>query len=206
MHDERTKRDATTATDAATQHSRADVESVVRARLRSLRVARGWSLDDVAERTHLGVSTLSRIETGKRTIGIDVLLPLCAALQVDIADLLDMSNDADVIIRPEATEEGTRTVWMLNRPDSDSNVIASKWRLEDIGRAPELRVHPGHDWFYVLSGAIRLGLGDRVLQVAVGEAAEFSTMIPHSITAQGGPAEILTIFDRTGHHAHTADA
>ena len=66
-----------------------DVEALVRQRLRGLRIALGLSLDDLAERTHLSPSTISRIETGKRTISLDVLGPLCEALQTDLATLLD---------------------------------------------------------------------------------------------------------------------
>ena len=63
-------------------------------------------------------------------------------------------------------------------------------------------MHPGRDWFFVLSGRVQLALGDRVLEVNEGEAAEFSTMTPHRFDAVGGPAEIITIFDRDGQRAH----
>jgi quercetin dioxygenase-like cupin family protein len=66
----------------------------------------------------------------------------------------------------------------------------------------ELRVHPGRDWFTVLSGTARLYLGDRVILVTAGQAAQFSTMTPHAITAADGPVEILTILDRDGERAH----
>ena len=58
-------------------------------RLRSLRNTLGLSLDELAARTNLSPSTISRIETGKRTISLDVLLPLATALQVDLDTLLD---------------------------------------------------------------------------------------------------------------------
>jgi len=52
-----------------------DIEHLVRTRLRSLRTTLGLSLDDLAARTNLSPSTISRIETGKRSISLDVLLP-----------------------------------------------------------------------------------------------------------------------------------
>jgi transcriptional regulator with XRE-family HTH domain len=180
----------------------ADLQDIVRSRLRALRIANGWSLDELAERTRLGASTLSRIETGHRTIGLDVLPVLCAALHTDLASLLDVAAHDDVVIKPVPTEEPGRITWPLTRPDSSGNVVAAKWRLEPDDRAPDLRVHPGHDWFFVLAGAIRLHLGDRTIIVGEGEAAEFSTMTPHSITAHDRTTEIITIFDRTGHDAH----
>lgn len=70
------------------------------------------------------------------------------------------------------------------------------------------KVHPGYGWFFVLSGTVRLTLGERVLLVHEGEAAEFDCMIPHLFEAEGGPAELLSIFDRDGQraHLHTAPA
>lgn len=38
-----------------------------------------------------------------------------------------------------------------------------------------------------------------------GQAAEFSTMVPHSFGAHDGPVEILTIFDQEGERAHLSD-
>ena len=52
------------------------IEQTVRSRLRTIRLSQGRSLDDVAGRAGLSPSTLSRIETGKRTISLDVLVPL----------------------------------------------------------------------------------------------------------------------------------
>ncbi|MGI8573821.1 MAG: cupin domain-containing protein [Egibacteraceae bacterium] len=77
-----------------------------------------------------------------------------------------------------------------------------KMRLEPTETPTHARVHPGHDWFYVLSGRIRLQLGDRTIIVEAGEAAEFSTMTPHSIDALDAPAELIMVFDRDGQRAH----
>ncbi|MGH2474915.1 MAG: helix-turn-helix domain-containing protein [Candidatus Limnocylindrales bacterium] len=177
-----------------------NIEQLVRTRLRSLRTTLGLSLDDLAARANLSPSTISRIETGKRTISLDVLLPLAAALQVDLDALLDVRTDDDVVIRPTPSTSGKRTTWMLNRPTGTT--IAVKMRLEPTRRTPEQRVHPGHDWFFVLDGRVRLSLGDREVTVETGEAAEFATMTPHAVAALDGPAELIMIFDRDGQHAH----
>ena len=177
-----------------------EVEQVVRTRLRSLRHTLGLSLDELAERANLSPSTISRVETGKRTISLDVLLPLAGALQVGLDALLDVRSDDDVVIRPVPRSEGGRTTWMLSQPTG--NTIAIKMRLEPSDRAPEHRVHPGHDWFFVTDGRVRLLLGEREVIVETGQAAEFATMTPHSIAAVDGPAELVMIFDRDGQRAH----
>ena len=177
-----------------------EIERVVRSRLRSLRNALGLSLDEVGARANLSPSTISRVETGKRTISLDVLLPLATALQVNLDALLDVRSDDDVIIRPTPSTTGKRTTWMLSRPTGST--IAVKMRLEPTRRRPEQRVHLGRDWFFVLEGRVRLSLGDRDVTVETGEAAEFDTMTPHAISAVDGPAELVMIFDRDGQRAH----
>ncbi len=177
-----------------------EIEQVLRTRLRSLRKTLGLSLDELAARTNLSPSTISRVETGKRTISLDILLPLASALQVDLDALLDVHSDDDVIIRPAPSSTGRRTTWMLSRPTSTT--FAVKMRLEPTRSEPEQRVHPGHDWFFVIEGRVRLSLGDRELTVEAGEAAEFATMTPHAFAAIDGPAELIMIFDRDGQRAH----
>jgi transcriptional regulator with XRE-family HTH domain len=180
-----------------------EIEGVVRTRLRSLRSSLGLSLDELGARTNLSPSTISRIETGKRTISLDVLLPLATALQIDLDALLDVRDDGDVVIRPTASNSGDRTVWMLSRPTGATTAI--KVRLQPTQRPADQRVHPGHDWFFVLDGRVRLSLGDRDITVEAGEAAEFNTMTPHAFAAIDAPAELIMIFDRDGLKAHAHD-
>ncbi|MFV0532484.1 MAG: helix-turn-helix domain-containing protein [Cumulibacter sp.] len=178
----------------------ADVEVLARSRLRSLRSTLGYSLDELAERTNLSPSTISRVETGKRTLSLDVVVPLANALQVSLDVLFEAPSDDDVVIRPVAHSSGARTTWMLSRPHG--RTVAMKMRLEPSEAAPSQRVHPGHDWLLVLEGRVRLWLGERQIDVDEGEAAEFATMVPHAVSAVGGAAELIMIFDREGQRAH----
>ena len=173
-----------------------DVQELARTRLRSLRTTLGYSLDELAARTHLSPSTISRLETGKRSLSLDVVVPLAQALHVSLDVLFEAPSDDDVVIRPVPHSSGTRTTWPLSRPDG--RTVAQKVRLEpDVPGEeepvrPAQRVHPGHDW-----------LGEREIDVATGEAAEFATMVPHSMSAlDGRAAEAIMIFDREGQRAH----
>lgn len=188
-----------------TQDDRLDLEGTARRRLRSLRLARGWSIDELARRSHIGASTISRLETGHRRLALDHLVTLARALGTTVDEVLvDEESGDDVVIRPTRDMAHGATYWLLTRPDDPSGRIVAKMRIPAAKRLPEPRVHPGRDWFYVLEGAVRLRLGDREHVVQVGQAAEFDTMTPHWLLGHGGPAEILTIFDRHGERAHLA--
>lgn len=178
------------------------LETIVRSRLRSLRQARGWTIDELARRSHIGASTISRLETGDRRLAIDNLAALARALDTTVDALLAESDADDVVIRPTRHDHEGVTYWMLTPLEDASGRIVSKMRLPARKRMPEPRVHPGHDWLYVLSGTLRLRLGDRELFVEPGRAASFDAMTPHSLAGHGGPVEILTILDHHGQRAH----
>lgn len=180
------------------------LDAVIRQRIRGLRVARGWSLDALAARCYLSPSTLSRIETGHRRIALDQLVPIAKALGTTLDELVESSEDEDVVIRPQPEHTPGVTTWLLSRQRAPHGATVAKMRITpDRPSGPdELGVHPGRDWFTVLSGTALLRLGERRLLVHEGDAAEFSTMVPHAIGAHGGPVEILTIFDQDGRRAH----
>jgi len=182
-----------------------ELDGLVRKRIRGLRVAKGWSLDDLAARCYLSPSTLSRIETGHRRIALDQLAPIARALGSTLDQLVEPVDDDDVVIRPHRDEARGLTTWLLSREHGPQGVTVAKIRITRPAPprgAAELGVHPGKDWFTVLSGVVELLLGERRILVRAGEAAEFSTMVPHAFGAHDGPAEIICILDHDGQRTH----
>lgn len=182
-----------------------ELDDVVRRRIRGLRMAKGWTLDSLASRCDMSPSTLSRIETGGRRVALDQIVAISRALGTTVDQLMEPAADEDVVIRPEphSAADGV-IVWPLSGSDTPGGVSVAKMRI-DPGRPIDpkaLGVHPGREWFTVLSGTVELWLGDRVILIPAGQAAEFATMIPHAIGARGGPAEIVSIFDHDGERAH----
>ncbi|WP_354637880.1 helix-turn-helix domain-containing protein [Kitasatospora camelliae] len=177
------------------------LDTLVRKRIRGLRVAMGWSLDELAARCYLSPSTLSRIETGHRRIGLDQLTAIARALGTSLDQLVESASDEDVVIRPQHDAARGVTHWTMVR---DPRLTVARMRITaaPASRSTELRAHPGSEWLTVLSGTLVLQLADRRILVEAGQAAEFSTMIPHALGAQGGPAEILGVFDPEARRTH----
>jgi transcriptional regulator with XRE-family HTH domain len=172
----------------------------IRGRLRALREERGLSLDAVAAAADMSPSTLSRLETGKRRLAVDHLAPLARALGTSVDALLVPERQPDPRVRRRSRKIGGTRVVPLSR-ESSSGPHAYHFTIPERG-PQEPRSHEGHEWLYVLSGRLRLVLGDEELVLEPGEAAEFSTWTPHSLSGAGGPVEVLILMGHHGERAH----
>jgi transcriptional regulator with XRE-family HTH domain len=169
-------------------------------RLRRVREQRGLTLTEAALETGISKSTLSRLETGQRKPSLELLFPLAQTYRVPLDDLVGAPEVGDPRIRLKPRRVNGRTVLPLTRP---GGIQAWKIVIPRTQSDPEPRTHDGFEWLYVLSGRMRLVLGDRDLVLDVGEAAEFDTQVPHWFGSTGeGPAEVLSIFGRPGERMH----
>ena len=174
----------------------ADALELVGPRLRKVREQRGVTLTEVAERTGMSKSTLSRLENGQRKPSLELLLPLAQVYRVPLDDLVGAPEVGDPRIRLKPRRVNGRTVLPLTHP---GGIQAWKIVIPKSQSTPTLRTHDGYEWLYVLTGRMRLIQGDRDLVLEAGEAAEFDTQQPHWFGSTGdGPAEVLSIFGRPG--------
>jgi len=173
----------------------------VGARLRAARRAKGWTLDRLAGAAGMSASTLSRLEAGKRQASLELLLPLVQNLGIGLDDLV-RPDSPDPRVRRPAVRRGGMVITPL-APEA-SPIHTYQVVYPPVSELPELRVHDGYEWLYVLAGRLRLRLGRQDLVLTRGEAAEFDTRVPHAMCAVGRrPARVLSIFNDDGVRMHT---
>ncbi|MGC0364752.1 transcriptional regulator with XRE-family HTH domain [Rhodococcus sp. 27YEA15] len=169
-------------------------------RLRALRHEHQMTLTDLAAATDINVSTLSRLESGARRANLELLLPIAAAFGVPVDDVIN-SKIEDPRVREEPRTVGSMTVIPLTA--QPGNLQAYKMVITPTEADHGQSTHEGYEWVYVLSGRIRLQLGDRDFVMGAGEAAEFDTHIPHRISAADGRiAEVISLFGKQGERVH----
>jgi transcriptional regulator with XRE-family HTH domain len=180
-----------------------DVLQAVGPRLRAMRLQRGFTLADLSAATEISVSTLSRLESGQRRPTLELLLALARVHQVQLDELVDAPSTGDprVHLKPFA-RHGSTFIPLTRRPgglQAYKQIIPPNWP----STTPELGVHDGYEWVYVLSGRVRLLLGDLDMTLKGGEVAEFDTRMPHFL-GNPGPraAEVLNLFGPQGEQMH----
>ncbi|WP_280390413.1 helix-turn-helix domain-containing protein [Nocardia brasiliensis] len=170
-------------------------------RLKAARTHRKVTLTALAEATGISKSTLSRLESGQRRASLELLLPIAQALQVPLDELVAAPRTADPRVHAPARKINGITVFPLTRQPGP--LQAFKMVLPADRTEPEVRVHEGYEWLYVLSGQLRMILGEHDVVLGPGEAAEFDTRQPHWFGSTGrGPVELLSLFGSQGERMH----
>ncbi len=167
-------------------------------RIRDLRGRHGWTLDDLARRTDLSKSYLSRLEDGGRQPSIAALLALAQAFGVSLAALFapEQAAGACTVVRadslPEREGDGLRYTSLAGGGTSAMQPIRMTVFADRMG--DELYRHDGEEWLYVLQGTLRLILAGETYDLNPGDAAQFDARLPHRLAALGErDAELILV-------------
>jgi transcriptional regulator with XRE-family HTH domain len=178
--------------------------------LKNLRLAKGWTLAEVGERTGLPVSTLSKIENDRMSLSYEKLAVISKGLDIDIG-LLFASNTAAASTGTAAT--GRRSVTRAGEgraietetyshlyPASDLlnkrfvPIVADLHArtIEDFG---ELIRHSGEEYAYVIAGTVEFHT-DLYAPVTLeaGDSIYFDSSMGHAyIAGSAGSCRVLAI-------------
>ncbi|MGW6454476.1 helix-turn-helix domain-containing protein [Streptomyces sp. NPDC055078] len=169
-------------------------------RLRALRRARGTTLARLSKETGISVSTLSRLESGRREPSLKHLLPLAKAHSMPLDELVG-TRTGDPRVHPRPFTRHGRT-WIplthhLGGLHAYKQILPAP--ATPLTTRPEQGTHEGYEWLYVLSGRLLLALGEHDLVLTAGDAAEFDTRTPHGVANAGDrPVEWLALFGAQG--------
>jgi quercetin dioxygenase-like cupin family protein len=129
---------------------------------------------------------------------------LAEAHHLPLDELVGAPRIGDPRVRLTSRTRNGRLVYPLTQQSSGLAV----WKVViPPERERKLRTHAGYEWLYVLSGEMRLILGEHDITMRAGEVAEFDTRIPHWFGPAGDePVEILSVHGSHGQRMHVRAA
>jgi quercetin dioxygenase-like cupin family protein len=141
------------------------------------------------------------LESGQRKPSLELLLPIVAALGIGLEDIVRTPQIEDPRVAPNETRADGRMYTRLSEKSGEPQ--AFKIAIPPTDKHPDVRAHDGYEWLYVLSGRLRLILGDHDLVMGPGEVAEFDTKNPHWFGSAGvGAVVVLSLFGKHGERMH----
>ncbi|MFF3348332.1 helix-turn-helix domain-containing protein [Streptomyces sp. NPDC002779] len=153
--------------------------------LRALRRQAALTLEAAARAAGLSPAHLSRLETGQRQPSLPMLLSLARIYGTTVSELLgETVADRDAVIRAADMEPTAAGGWTYRQAGAPGRGMQALRLHVPFGSQGDIvRVHPGEEWLYVLTGRLRLRLGDTAHRLAPGDSAHFDSLTPHRIAA-----------------------
>jgi len=160
-------------------------------RIRTLRLDRRLTLEEVASRTGLTRSWLSKVENFRVTPSLPALGQIAAALGVKTADLVAGLDEKPAFVMVRSDE---RKMVQRNRSRKNTTVYESlAHKRPNRAMDPflltvppgvardEALTHEGEEFMMVQQGAIDFEYGDETQTIRKGDCLYFESNVPHRI-------------------------
>ena len=166
-------------------------------RIRELREITGLSVEEMAKRTNLTVEEYIACESGNRNLSIAFLYRCTLSFGVDLGDLLEGHSPKLQTYSLTRKGEGQRIeeahhMVGYNLAANFRNRIALPLYME-LAYYPgaeyediELVTHEGQEWDIVISGTMRIQIGEKTEILHAGDCIYYDSSIPHGMIAVNG--------------------
>jgi transcriptional regulator with XRE-family HTH domain len=175
-------------------------------RIKSLRLKKRMTLEQVASRTGLTRSWLSKVENFRVTPSLPSLGQIAAALDVSVAQLVEGLDRKPQIVVIRRDERKT-----VERDRDSSNIVYESLAHKRTDRAMdpflltvpaggerrEALAHEGEEFLMVVSGQVDLHYDGQVYQLNAGDSLYFDANTDHRLAnPYSEPAQVLCVFHR----------
>ena len=163
-------------------------------RVRDLRKARKWTLEQAAKQAGLARSTLSKIENGQMSPTYDALKKLAVGLEISVPQLFTPPQRAQVSGRMAVTKSGEGEALATTTYEHEllAGAMTKKQMLPYRARVRARTFdefdgwvrHDGEEFLYVLTGAIRLITEFyEPIEMRRGDSAYYDASMGHNIVS-----------------------
>jgi transcriptional regulator with XRE-family HTH domain len=180
-----------------------EVQQLLAANLRRLRIARHLSLSELARATQMSKATLSGVENARANPTVETLAGLAAALRVSLAELLENHAPDDIRVvraaRTQAVAENGLRRRALDVVEPGGRLEVSELAL-DAGAVTEAEPQPAgtRAHLYIVHGKLIAGPVERATELSPGDYATFPADVPHIYETRRGPARALLLTETSG--------
>src|SRR3954470_9857913 len=155
-------------------------------RVREHRTARGWTLDELADRSGVSHRMVINIEHGEGNPSIATLLRISDALGVGLPVLVDVERPRELTVTPAG-----RAPVLWRGPSGGQALLVAGTEPPDVVELWDWTLHPGEghtteahtagtpELLLVLDGEVELRVGDRTERLGVGGSVAFAGDVPH---------------------------
>ena len=170
-------------------------------RLRELREIKGVSVEEIAEKLEKTPAEYLEYEDGKHDFSFSFMMNVATILNIDVINLLSGQSpklsDCSIVrkgqeffIKKEGAYDYKHLAYTFKNKKSEPFFVTCMPGEED----KVFHSHEGQEFNFVLSGSMRLTVGDMTYDLNKGDSAYFNSCLPHGIKVLGNtPVKFLAV-------------
>lgn len=174
-------------------------------RIKKIRMQNGLSQTELAAKCNVSKSLISKVESNKATMHLDLLINIADALEVKLFELFDICGENDkkkaIVVKEQERKKMVagvpgKTGYRYYRL-AGSEIISTFWMTVGIEaiKSPRWVMHQGYEFFYIVEGKIKLQFRDEEYLLRSGDTAYFDSRHEHRIIPiDCENAELIIIF------------
>ena len=157
-------------------------------KLKTLRIAKGLTQEELADRAELSKGFISQVERDLTSPSISTLVDILQCLGTNLRDFFNNEEDEQIVFKQtdyfekKDTELGNLIEWII--PNAQKNEMEPiRLTLNPGGSTYPDLPHEGEEFGYVISGNIQIHIGSKVHKAKKGESFYFTPSGKHYIEA-----------------------
>lgn len=165
-------------------------------KLKELRIAKGLTQEELAARCELSKGFISQLERDLTSPSIATLVDILQCLGSNLHEFFSEEEEEQIVFEKddyfEKTEESVTTEWIV--PTAQRNLMEPvRLTLGPGACTCQDLPHEGEEFGYVLQGAVRIHLGNRVYKAKKGESFYYTPYTTHYLEAAPSGAKLLWV-------------
>lgn len=161
------------------------------AKLKELRVLKGLTQEELADRAELSKGFISQLERDLTSPSIATLMDILQCLGTSIGEFFNETPEEQIVFgkndyfEKHDTDLKNEIKWII--PNAQKNVMEPiMLTLEAGGETYPDNPHEGEEFGYVMQGSISIHLGSRTYKAKKGESFYFVPDKKHYLTSKSG--------------------
>jgi len=166
-------------------------------RIREMRDITGFSVQEMAEKTEVSVEEYKSYEAGEKDFPFTFIYKCSLAFNIGMSDILEGEsarlNSYTVTRKGEgqetAKEDGIEIqnlAPMFRKKLAEPYYVTYEYRQELQNKPLHTTTHSGQEFDYVLSGRLKIQVGDRAEYLSEGDSILYNSSTPHGMIAVDG--------------------
>lgn len=160
-------------------------------KLKELRVLKGLTQEELADRSELSKGFISQLERNLTSPSITTLMDILQCLGTSIGEFFNEAPDEQIVFGKQDyfvkvdTEYKNEIKWII--PNAQKNTIEPIYlTLQAGGSTCPDTPHEGEEFGYVLQGAVSIHLGNKTYKAKKGESFYYTADKTHFLSSKSG--------------------